>query len=1130
MTLTVSSGPYTTNSICSLGVTVNPPPHCPITGSTIVCPSSTNGYTAPPGMAAYSWAIAGAGIFPGSATDQTVSVQSGSGCNTDFTLTLTVTDTNGCTGICRQTVLVQDTTPPVIICPPPFNAAETPRYSGAAIVDYTLPTATDNCTANPAIFNSPAPGSLFPVGTNVVIGTAVDDCLNSNSCSFIVRVIPYELPVASTDDSGPGTLRQALLDANDSPDENLVVLRLPGPGPYTIHLLSPLPVITSPVIIDGSLQTGSNTAPGIELDGSGLSNGTDGLVIQAGSSTLRGLALHGFATAIRLETNGGNIIQGNFIGTDLTGTNLAGNFADGIYIDSPANLIGGTAPGTANIISANQSNGIVIATANASNNVVQGNLLGVAVDGTTSLGNGLNGILLTDQSSQNMIGGTVKGAGNLISFNGRNGITLAATAGVGNGLLGNIITANAGLGIDLGDDGVTPNDPTDSDAGPNNLQNFPVLTDVRSISGVTTISGQLSSSANTTFHVELFLNDAADPSGYGEGQTFLGSVPVATADNGIGSFTVHFSIAANFTQFVTATATDPLNNSSEFSHAFRVRTLPVLGVGPVSTNVAIGTTVALCTTASGTPPILYQWRLNGVNIPDATDACYTVPSAQIANGGGYSVLIGNDVGALATATAALTLPLANIPGADNFADRVPLSGTNGVLIGQNRDATSEPGEPLHHGKPGGKSVWYTWQAPVTGVATFRTLGSTFDTLLAVYTGSVLTNLTPIDSDDDRGGFYTCDLHFNAFQGTQYQIALDGFGGDSGEFVLAWQEQHTSHLLPVFLAQPASQTIAPGQNVTFTAVGARVCGNGQINCDNPNPQLFYQWYFYGTPIPGAATNFLVLTNVEAAQVGTYTLRIATPYQTNESDDAVLQINLTGSQAENALATDKLLDATQPLLIGSSGSAPLSLAADISEVRPLDATVVRGYTGTQVFNTAGSATSPGEVICGVIGGASDWLSLVAEADGTLYVNTDGSSYDTVLAVFRRSPTNSAVLELLACDNDSGTNGKTSSLSLPVQAGKTNYIVVDGVNGATGILQLNYSLATTTIIKSLGVTAQRATHLQILGRPDLHFSLQVSTNLVNWTSLFITTNRPSGVFDYVDIDSVNLPRRYYRALLLP
>src|SRR6185295_4994237 len=101
-----------------------------------------------------------------------------------------------------------------------------------------------------------------------------------------------------------------------------------------------------------------------------------------------------------------------------------------------------------------------------------------------------------------------------------------------------------------------------------------------------------------------------------------------------------------------------------------------------------------------------------------------------------------------------------------------------------------------------------------------------------------------------------------------------------------------------------------------------------------------------------------------------------------------------------------------------------------------------------------------------------------------NTDGSSYDTVMAVFRRSPTNFAMLELLACDNNSGTDGKTSSLSLPVEAGKTNYLLLDGVNGVSGILQLNFSLATTTVIQSLGLTPQGAQHLQVLGRPDLHF----------------------------------------------
>jgi hypothetical protein len=1122
VTLTVTSGPLTTNSTCSLPVTVYAPPPCAIDGPSPVCPSSTNGYSAPGGMARYVWSVDTGGTIIDPTTNQAINVIADSGCNTNFTLTLTVIDTNGCFKTCNQTIVVQDVTPPVITCPPQTNAAESPRYSGGAVVNYQPPTATDNCTASPAIYNSPLPNSLFPVGTNIVIGTAVDNCNNSNTCSFIVRVIPYQLSVTSTNDSGPGSFRQALLDANDSPDENLVVFNFPGPGPYSIQLQSVLPEITSPIIIDGWSQSGSNNPPVIELVGSG----EDGLVISVGNSTVRGLALHGFATAIRLGATGGDTIQGNFIGTDLTGTNSAGNSGDGIYINSAGNLIGGTTPGTGNVISGNASNGIVLALVSASNNIVQGNSIGAGFGGVVPLGNGANGVLVADQAAGNLVGGTEAGSPNVIAFNGAAGITLAPSGGTGNGLLGNRIISNAVLGIDLGADGVTPNDPGDSDTGPNNYQNFPVLSDVQSIEGTTTIFGKLSSIPNTTFRIEFYLNDGTDPSGAAEGQTFIGSISITTPGSGIATFAIPYSLATTFTQFITATATDPGNNTSEFSPASPVRTPPILGAGPVSTNLPVGTTATFCTTATGTPPIQYQWRLNGFNILGATNPCYTVPAAQIAQGGTYTVVVGNGLGAVATLPATMTLVLSNVPAGTNFASRVTLSGLSGLIRADNRNGSFEPGEPLHAGKMGGKAVWYTWTAPVTGVVTIQTSGSTFDTLLAIYTGTTLTNLLVVDSDEGHGGFYTSKANFNAFAGVQYQIAIDGFGGDTGDFILSWQEEDTSHLLPTFTTQPKSQTVAPGQNATFTVVGARVCGNGQTNCDNPNPQLLYQWYFYGNPIAGATTNSLVVTNIQAAQVGIYNVTIATPYQTNQSDDATLQINLTGSVVENAQATDKFLDANQALLIGSTES-PL-FATVQGDSGPLAATVVRGFTGTQIFNTTGSATSPGEVICGTIGGASDWLSFAAEVSGTLYLNTDGSSYDTVMAVFRRSPTNSAVLQLLGCDNNSGTNGMSSSLSLSVSAGQTNYIQVDGVNGASGILQLNYSLATTTIIKSMSMTAQ-GQQLQIVGRPNLNFSIQASTNLANWVTL-ITTNSATGIFDYIDSDSVNLPRRYYRALILP
>src|SRR5204862_6554555 len=111
--------------------------------------------------------------------------------------------------------------------------------------------------------------------------------------------------------------------------------------------------------------------------------------------------------------------------------------------------------------------------------------------------------------------------------------------------------------------------------------------------------------------------------------------------------------------------------------------------------------------------------------PGATNQCYTVP-AELTNAGSYSVEIGNDLGALGTVSASLTLPLPGLLAGDNFADRVTLSGLSGIVAANNFKATRETGAPRHAAKTGGKSVWYTWQAPVTGVATFRTVGSTFD--------------------------------------------------------------------------------------------------------------------------------------------------------------------------------------------------------------------------------------------------------------------------------------------------------------------------------------------------------------------------------------------------------------------
>ena len=133
---------------------------------------------------------------------------------------------------------------------------------------------------------------------------------------------------------------------------------------------------------------------------------------------------------------------------------------------------------------------------------------------------------------------------------------------------GNSIYGNSGLGIDLGGNGVTGNDVNDTDGGPNNSQNFPVIT-AATIAGTNVeLIGTFNSVSSKQFQLEFFGDQAADSSGFGEGQSFMGSTVVATDGSGNAAFDVTFRFPTG-AQSLSATATDPDGNTSEFSQAFQ---------------------------------------------------------------------------------------------------------------------------------------------------------------------------------------------------------------------------------------------------------------------------------------------------------------------------------------------------------------------------------------------------------------------------------------------------------------------------------------------------------------------------------------------------------------------------------
>ena len=349
---------------------------------------------------------------------------------------------------------------------------------------------------------------------------------------------------------------------------------------WSILPTSSLPPITHRVVADGftqtgaianTLTTGDNAVLRIELNGASAGGSANGLTLTASTSNLRGLVINRFSShGLDLQGGTSNSVVGNFIGTDVSGTLDLGNTANGISTTGNSLTIGGSTPGDVNLISGNNGDGIAFS--NSNSDLVLGNLIGTKANGTSALGNGGNGISFTGAGSGfNTIGGTQPGDGNTIAFNGGDGVQLPATVGFGNAIRGNSIFSNGTtslhLGIDLGADGVTPNDAKDPDTGPNNLQNFPIITSALVTGSTRTITGTLNSTVGDTFDIDFYQSASCDTSGNGEGKTYLGTITTGVTDsNGDVAFTFHPAVLT-IGQVVTATATSTgaSFSTSEFS-------------------------------------------------------------------------------------------------------------------------------------------------------------------------------------------------------------------------------------------------------------------------------------------------------------------------------------------------------------------------------------------------------------------------------------------------------------------------------------------------------------------------------------------------------------------------------------
>jgi len=396
---------------------------------------------------------------------------------------------------------------------------------------------------------------------------------------------------------------------------------------------------------------------------------------------------------------------------------------------------------------------------------------------------------------------------------------------------------------------------------------------------------------------------------------------------------------------------------------------------------------------------------------------------------------------------------------DYFTNRQTVTGISGGLTGNNQNATVEPGEPKHGGKTGGHSLWISWLAPTNGVVRFQTEASRFDTLLSAYYFNSTNDTTfdkllvaARDDDSEELGDRESQIEFGVTAGQKYEIAVDGYFGAVGEIELQWSVHGTPVPPPTVLSTSPDAALRIGDAVTLSVVLTNVPSGTK-----------YKWYLNGSELADEKNTTLLIPSMQITNVGRYKLQIISQGVSFFSISTELQINTEGA---DALAQSKFPDAPGTGLLGSNGgtgqvvnsggAAPLSKRPGPKGTGPIG--VVRGYDGSQIFDTTYATTDPAEPAhCGVPAGASYWLMYQPPSDGTITLDTFGSSYETALEVYTYEGTPQSYQDLISVGCDHGIGPGRSRVQTPILKTRPYLIAVNGVAGARGTARLNYNLNT-------------------------------------------------------------------------
>ena len=437
-------------------------------------------------------------------------------------------------------------------------------------------------------------------------------------------------------------------------------------------------------------------------------------------------------------------------------------------------------------------------------------------------------------------------------------------------------------------------------------------------------------------------------------------------------------------------------------------------VAPVSTSVSFATARSSFNT------VLAVYRGSDVSAltlvtadEDSAEGDFSLVTFEAVQGVEYQIAVDgfNDGGGAESGMVVLTLSQYASEGLhanDDFENATPLSDQFLTVMGLNIGATRQPGEPAHVASPQGHSVWWTWKASADGPVTISTTHSQLDTLLGVYTGSEVGSLSLVAENDDIDAFnLQSRVTFQAVAGTIYRIAVDGYANAIGLITLAVSPGPDVPSAPVIQQTPADQTRFFGGGGGGTNVSFRVVATGSL-------PMSFQWLRNGVIVAGATNDSLTLTNAVGLDIGSYQVAVSNAF------GAVTSAGAEFSWFGVPFNDDFLRRIVIP---GSSNQ-------------------VRG-------SILGASKEPNEPRHGAeVGGRSVWWQWVAPASGPVEVNTFGSSFDTLLAVYQGHDVGS--LSLIGENNDWVRNRVSGSRVVwSAVAGQEYQIAVDvrKTNGAAG-----------------------------------------------------------------------------------